>query len=63
MERLKAIFNFIDAAGRAVVLTENNHAFVIYDAKDWKHLQKGDQVFIEREDGMRRMADWKLRSQ
>ena len=59
MQQLKATVNFVDSAKRAVVLTEDNQAIVIYEDQFDNH-KKGDEIVITREDGKRRASDWRI---
>ena len=57
METINAKVTFIDAFGRAVVLTERNEALIL-DVPRGANIEAADNVLIQREDGHRRKADW-----
>jgi hypothetical protein len=61
---IHGVIDHVDALGRMVVLSDEAGAIVIFSAdqvrvKD-RTFTPGDVVVLDREDGKRRMSDWRI---
>lgn len=59
MEKVKAVIKCVDAIGRLVLLNDRNEVVMIYGADPHKYVAE-QEILIGREDGKRRMSDWKI---
>lgn len=59
MEKIKAVVKCVDAIGRMVLLNDRNEVVLLYGVDPHKYTA-GQEIFIIREDGKRRMSDWKI---
>lgn len=58
MRRSNATVNFVDAIGRVVAMTDDNHAAVLTLPKDF--LMKGDRIVIQCTGECSAITDWIL---